>query len=74
MDYHSRDINDFVTERELNCAALAEEVSVEKPLLRFLLSMWSRDSLFFLLKNMTDFCPCLKNLPKAKVKRLRLAS
>ena len=36
-------------------------------------SMWPRDCfLCYLVENMAAFCPCLKNLFEAKVKRLRL--
>ena len=35
-------------------------------------SMWPRDCFFcYLVENMAAFCPCLKNLFEAKVKRLR---
>jgi hypothetical protein len=30
MDYPRRNVEDFVAERDLNCADLAQEVSVEK--------------------------------------------
>ena len=34
-------------------------------------SMWPRDCFFcYLVENMAAFCPCLKNLFEAKVKRL----
>ena len=38
MGYHSRNTEDFVTEYDLNCADLAQEVSVEKNF-----RMWPRD-------------------------------
>jgi hypothetical protein len=69
MGHPSRNMEAFVTESDLNCADLAQEVSRVKK--NF--STWPRD--FFcgiLMKNMAGFCPCLKSLPKAKVKRLRL--
>ena len=35
--------------------------------------MWHKDSFCgILVKNVATFCPCLKSLPEAKVKRLRL--
>jgi len=35
--------------------------------------MWPRDYFCgILVRNVATFCPCLKNLPEAKVKRLRL--
>ena len=34
--------------------------------------MWPRDSCDILVKNVVAFCLCLKSLPEAKVKRLRL--
>ena len=35
--------------------------------------MWHKDCFCgILVKNVATFCPCLKSLPKAKVKRLRL--
>ena len=40
MGYPSRNMNDFVTESDLNCADLAQEVSVEN------LSMWPRDCFY----------------------------
>jgi hypothetical protein len=46
---------------------LAQEVSVES------FSMWPGDCFYsILVKNVAAFCPCLKNLLEAKVKRLRL--
>ena len=67
MGYPSRNMEDFVTESDLNCADLAQEVSVEN------FNMWPRDCFCgILVKNVATFCPCLKSLPEAKVKRLRL--
>ena len=67
MGYPSRNMEDFVTESDLNCADLAQEVSVEN------FNMWPRDCFCgILVKNVAAFCPCLKSLPEAKVKRLRL--
>ena len=60
-------MKDFVTESDLNCADLAQEVSVEN------FNMWPRDYFCgILVKNVATFCPCLKSLPEAKVKRIRL--
>jgi hypothetical protein len=70
MGHPSRDMEDFVTESDLNCSDLAQEVLVEKNF-----SMWPRDYFCgILVKNRATFCPCLKSLPKAKVKRLRLTA
>ena len=53
---------------DLNCADLAQEVSVEKNF-----STWPGGCFYgILMKNMTTFCPFLKSLPDAKVKRLGL--
>ena len=61
-------IEDFVAMSDLNCVYLAQEVSVEKNF-----SMWPRECFCgILVKNIAAFCPCLKSLPEAKVKRLRL--
>jgi hypothetical protein len=52
----------------LKCADLAQEVSVEKNF-----STWLRDCFCGVLaKNMVPFCPCLKSLPEAKLKRFIL--
>ena len=59
-------MKDFVAVSDLNCANLAQEISVEKNL-----SMWPRDCFYsILVKNMAVFCRCLKSL--SKVKGLRL--
>ena len=58
----------FVAKTDLNCADLTQEVSVEENF-----SVLLRD--FFcgiLVKNVAAFCLCLRVLPEAKVKRLRL--
>jgi hypothetical protein len=53
---------------DLNCADLVQEVSEEKNF-----SMWYKDCFCgILVKNVVTFCPCLKSLPEAKVKRLGL--
>jgi hypothetical protein len=63
----SRNMEDFVTESDLNDADLAQEVSVEN------FSMWPRDCFCgIFVKNVTTSCPCLKSLSEAKVKRLNL--
>ena len=47
---------------------LVQEISEEKNF-----SMWPRDcSCDILVKNVAAFCPCLKSLPEAKVKRFIL--
>ena len=67
MGYPSRNMEDFVTESDLNCADLAQEVSVEN------FYMWPRNCFCgILVKNVATFCPCLKSLPGVKVKTLRL--
>ena len=43
MGCPSRNMDDFVTESDLNCADLAQEVSVEN------LSMWPRDCFYGML-------------------------
>lgn len=59
----------FVIESDLNCADIAQEVSVEN------FNIWPADCFCgILVKNVTTFCPCLKRLPEAKVKRLRLTA
>ena len=61
-------MEDFVAESDLNCAELAQKVSVKKNF-----SMWPRDCFCgILVKNVSAFCPCLKSLPEAKVKRFIL--
>jgi hypothetical protein len=68
MGYPSKNMEDFVTESDLKCADMAQEVSVGKNF-----SMWPRDYFCgILVKNVAAFCLCLRVLPEAKVKRLRL--
>jgi hypothetical protein len=56
-----------LNESDFNCVDLAQEVSVEN------FNMWPRDCFCgSLVKTRATFCPCLKSLPEAKVKRLRL--
>jgi hypothetical protein len=50
MGYSSRNLDDFVTESDLNCADLAQEVSVE--------NTWPRQCFCgILVKNVATFCP-----------------
>jgi hypothetical protein len=68
MGHPSRDMEDFVGESDLNCAGLAQEVSVEKNFI-----VWPRDCFYgILVENVAAFCHCPKSLPEAKVKRFRL--
>jgi hypothetical protein len=68
MGYPSKNMEDFVTESDLKCADMSQEVSVGKNF-----SMWPRDYFCgILVKNVAAFCPCLRVLPEAKVKKLRL--
>ena len=61
-------MEEFVFRGNLNCVDLAQEISKEKNF-----SMWHKDCLCgILVKNVATFCPCLKSLPEAKVKRLEL--
>ena len=60
---------DSVAEYNVNYGELAQKVSEEN------INKWPRDNSYnILVKNVAAFCPCLKNLPEAKVKRLRLVS
>ena len=66
MGHPSRNMEDFVAESDLNYADLAQKVSSKKNF-----SMQPRDCFCgILVKNVAAFCPCLKSLPEAKVKRL----
>ena len=59
-------MEEFVTESDLNCVYLAQEVSVKN------FHMWPSDFLCdILVKIWLFFFPCLKSLPEAKMKRLR---
>ena len=61
-------MEDIGAEVDLNCADLAQEISVENNF-----NMWHRDCLCdILVKNMAAFCHCLKSLPETKVNRFRL--
>ena len=67
MGHPSRNMEDFVAGSNLNCVDLAQEISKEN------FRMWQRDWFCgILVKNVATFCPCLSNLPEAKVKRLGL--
>ena len=58
-----------LNESDFNCVDLAQEVSVEN------FNMWPRDCFCGLLvKDVATFCPYLKSLPEAKVKRFILIS
>ena len=68
MGHPSRSIEDFVAGSNLNCVDLTQEISKEKNF-----RMWHKDCFCgILVKNVVTFCPCLKSLPEAKVKRLGL--
>ena len=67
-DHPIRDTVDSGAEGDLNCGGLAQDFSEEKTF-----SMLSRDPpCDILVKNVAAFCPCLKSLPEAKVKRFGL--
>jgi hypothetical protein len=62
----SRNMEEFVSGSNLNCIDLAQEISKEKTF-----SMWHKDCFCgILVENVAIFCPCMKSLPEAKVKRL----
>ena len=68
MGHPSRNMEDFVAGSNLNCVDLAQEISKEKNF-----RMWHKDWFCgILVKNVATFCPCLKSLPEAKVKRLSI--
>lgn len=68
VGYCSRNVENFLAESDLNYADMAQDVSVEKNF-----TMCSRDNFGDnLVKNLTAFYPCLKSLPKAKLKRFIL--
>jgi hypothetical protein len=55
-------------EDDLNCADLAQDVSEEK-----IFSMLPRDCPYYIVeKIVVAFCPWMKSLPEAKMKRFRL--
>jgi hypothetical protein len=58
----------LVAGSNLNCVDLAQEISKEKNF-----RMWHKDCFCgILVKNVATFCPCLKSLSEAKVRRLGL--
>lgn len=62
VGYSSRNMEDFVTENDLNCANLTQEVSVKN------FNMWTRDWYgYILVKNVTNFYPCVKSLHESKL-------
>jgi hypothetical protein len=68
MGHHSRNMEDFVAGSDLNCVDMVQEISKENNF-----RMWHKDCFCgILVKNVATFCPCLKRLPEAKAKRLRL--
>jgi hypothetical protein len=61
-------MEDFVVEYDLNCADMAQEISVEKNF-----RMWLRECFCgILVNNVAPFCPCLKSVPETEVKRFIL--
>ena len=64
MGHPSRNMEDFVAGSDLNCVDLAQEISKEKNF-----RMCHKDCFCGIL---ATFCSCLKSLPEAKVKSLRL--
>ena len=66
MGNTSRSVENSGAEADLNYGGLAQEVSEEK------FSMWwLRDHSYnILVNNVPAVCPCLKNLPEAKLKSL----
>jgi hypothetical protein len=68
MGHPSMNVEDFVAGSNLNCVDLVQEISKEKTF-----SMWHKDCFCGILEeNVATFCPCLKSLPEAKVKRFGL--
>jgi hypothetical protein len=68
MGHPSRNMEGFVAGSNLNCVDLAQQISKLKNF-----RMQHKDCFCgILVKNVTTFFPCLKSLPEAKVKRLRL--
>jgi hypothetical protein len=68
IGHPSRKMEDSVAGSNLNCVDLAQEISKEKNF-----RMWHKDCfVVFFVKNVATFCPSLKSLPEAKVKRLGL--
>ena len=68
MAYPSRNMEHFVAEGDLNGRSLVLEVSEKNNF-----NTWPRDCFCgILVKNVATFCPCLKSLSEAKVKKLGL--
>jgi hypothetical protein len=68
MGSPSRNMEDFVAGSNLNCDDPVLDISKEKNF-----RMWHKDCFCgILVKNVAAFCPCLKSLPEAKVKRFLL--
>jgi hypothetical protein len=68
MGHPNRNMEDFVAGSNLNCVDLTQEISKEKNF-----RMWHKVCFCgSSVKNVATFCPWLKSLPEAKVKRLRL--
>jgi hypothetical protein len=61
-------MEDFVAGSDFNCVDLAQEISKEKNF-RMCHKDWFCG---ILVKNVATFCPCLKSLSEAKVKKLGL--
>jgi len=54
MGYLRRNMEDFVTESDLNCVDLAQEVSVEN------FNMWTRNYFLWHYEEHSCFLPCLR--------------
>jgi hypothetical protein len=68
MGHPRGNMKDFIAGSNLNGVDLDQDISKEKNF-----RMWYKDCFYgILVKNVGTFCPCLKSLPEAKVKRLRL--
>lgn len=59
MAHSNRNVEDFVTECDLNYVDLTQEVSVD------IFNTWPRDG-GILVKNVTTFCPYLNSLSEVK--------
>jgi hypothetical protein len=67
MGYPGRNMEDFVTESDLNCVDLAQEVSVGS-------SKCGLESVLWYFGKECGYFLCLKSLPEAKVKRFRVTA
>jgi hypothetical protein len=67
IGHQYKNMEDIGAEDGLNCANLAQEVSVEKNF-----SMWHRDCLLYCDDKCGSFMPLSEESPKAKVKRFIL--